>query len=170
MKPEDTKGLGEESAAFRKLNPHLNTNPFGDVMKPNVLQLGGASVVTYPAKVLADACLQPTSDESRLNKAERAFLSHLRRLYRDDQINIAGHSLKLGDDCRYVPDFTVAPDENGCVVFYDVKSRWGKSTKPHIEDDSLVKLKSCARKYRWAKFVVTWKNAAGSWESMTMNP
>jgi hypothetical protein len=116
----------------------------------------------YEAKP-ADVTLAKPTLEQKLNKTERAFLAYLRCLYKEEQIGIQRHRLVLANGCTFTPDFCVAPDENGRVVFYDTKARWKGQDNPHVEDDALVKIKCAANEFRWAVFRLTWKDKSGQW-------
>lgn len=83
------------------------------------------------------------SVEERLNKTERRWLSVLgERGY--IPVFIQDVTLRLGDDCRYTPDF-FTPDL-GVYTFWEVKG--------FMRDDALVKLKVAARMHSWARFVL----------------
>lgn len=118
----------------------------------------------------ADVMIAKATQEEKLNKTERAYLAYLRRLYKEEQIGIQKHRLVLANGCTFTPDFCIAPDENGRVVFYDTKARWKGKDNPHVEDDALVKIKCAANEFRWALFRLTWKNKAGQWEQRDIKP
>jgi hypothetical protein len=105
-----------------------------------------------------DFSITPSTDEQKLNRTERAYLSHLRMLY--TEAGIQDVTLKLGDDCRYTPDFRTI-DENGRFVFHEVKG--------FMRDDAQVKLKTAARKFLMFTFVLVRKNGAG-WDITTVKP
>src|SRR5258708_1512548 len=78
--------------------------------------------------------LKATTDEAKLNKLERDYLAHL-RLQGKTWIGVQNITLKLGDDCRYTPDFwTLSVDE---LTAWEVKG--------FFRDDAKVKLKVAAR-------------------------
>jgi hypothetical protein len=87
--------------------------------------------------------IKPTTDEDKLNKLERRWLAHMRALNMQE-IGIQSLTLKIGDDCRYTPDFTAITD--GHLVAYE--------TKGFMRDDAQVKIKVAARKFRWIEFVL----------------
>lgn len=94
--------------------------------------------------------IKPSTDEEKLNKTERRFLNErLRPLKKAVWIGIQAITLKLGDDCRYTPDFAAAFADR--FIFYE--------TKGFMRDDAQVKLKVAARNFPWATFVlVRWEN------------
>jgi hypothetical protein len=123
--------------------------------------------VYAPAKKISGAggtgCLRPASaesekktaslgmstDEARLNKTERAFLTHL-RITKQCAIHIQDMTLKLGHDCRYTPDF----------VTFDPLTAW--EVKGFMRDDAAVKLRVAARMFPCIKFVLVTKQN-GAW-------
>ena len=88
--------------------------------------------------------VKPQTEEDKLNKLERRWLAHMRALHMQE-IGIQSLTLKLGDDCRYTPDFTTI-DAHGHLVAYE--------TKGFMRDDAQVKIKIAARKFRWIEFVL----------------
>jgi hypothetical protein len=93
----------------------------------------------------------PSTDESKLNKTERRYLSWL-RVQGDLWIGIQPITLKIGHDCRFTPDFA-AVDARGMRLI-DVKAKWGN--KVHVEDDAQVKLSVAARLFPMFHFVIAW--------------
>ena len=125
------------SPGFRALNPHLGIAP---KVEP-----------TYPVE--PDLTLRPCTDEQKLNKTEKAYLLHLRCILpRDAYIGIQNITLKLGDDCRFTPDFSYI-NENGRMTFVDIKG--------FQREDALVKIKAASRMFRWARFVIVTKEKTG---------
>lgn len=100
-----------------------------------------------------------TKDQSKLNKTEKAFHDYLCALSLP-WVSVQSITLKLGDDCRYTPDFA-AVNADGSITFYEVKGFW--------RDDAKVKIKVAARLFRWAKFVVVQKNK-NAWTFQDINP
>lgn len=78
------------------------------------------------------------SEVEKLNKTEREFL-HWLEAQDFTMISVQSVTLKLGDDCRYTPDFmTITPLGN--IGFWEVKG--------FFRDDAKVKIKVAARMYR----------------------
>lgn len=98
--------------------------------------------------------IRPTTDESKLRQNEKDYLVWLQN-QQNDWIGVQCITLKLGDDCRFTPDFW-ALDESGLRAI-DTKACYKGKETPHIEDDALVKLKVAARMFPWIHFVVAWK-------------
>jgi predicted nuclease of restriction endonuclease-like RecB superfamily len=97
---------------------------------------------TDPVVILRPVALNPSKDEDGLNKTERAFLEHLRR--QDwEWIGIQCLTLKIGDRCRYTPDF--AAMKAGRIVLWEVKGFW--------RDDARVKIKTAARAFPFFNFI-----------------
>ena len=101
-----------------------------------------------------------SKDESKLNKTERTFLQYLRKLPGISHIGIQGITFKIGDDCRYTPDFSALKDCSQ-LYLYEVKG--------FMRDDALVKLKVCARMYPWAILNLVRKDNAG-WNIKIVEP
>lgn len=131
--------------------------------------LSGSSVVEpslYKGQVVGSNPTQTTNfdqkkstDEQKLNKTERAFLSYLRMLGHPD-IGVQDLTLKIGDDCRFTPDFR-SIDQNGRFCIWE--------TKGYMRDDALVKLKVAARKFSRFDFYLVKKNGA-SWDITPVKP
>lgn len=86
--------------------------------------------------------MRPNSDEDNLNKTEKRFLDLLRS-WPHAFLGIQCMTLKLGDDCRYTPDFVRLYE--GGLVAYEVKGFW--------RDDARVKIKVAARTYPFIHFI-----------------
>ena len=97
--------------------------------------------------------INPSHDESKLNKTERAYLSLLRARKDVDWIGIQNVTLKIGDDCRLTCDFVYLCA--GRLTFVDTKGAF-------IREDSTIKIKCAARMFPWATFVVAQK-ISGTW-------
>ncbi len=103
--------------------------------------------------------IAPSADELKLNKTERAYLQFL-RIGGTRLVGIQNITFKLGDDCRYTPDFNhLNQDEH--LVFSEVKG--------FMRDDALVKLKVAARQFPIFKFVLVRKNGTG-WDITEIRP
>lgn len=106
-----------------------------------------------------DLSPRPTTDESKLNKTERAYLWHLRKL-NVPLLRIQQHTLKLADDCRLTVDFTYM-NANGRLVFVDVKG--------FQREDALIKMKVAARQFPEFDFVIV-KREKGQWNEKVVHP
>ena|ERR1035437_186153 len=122
-------------------------------------QLAADIVKLHTADAEAVFVIKPSTDESKLNKTERARLEWLRTLG-VQAIGVQAITLKLGDDCRFTPDFNYIADI-GRMVFEDVKG--------FQRDDALVKIKAAARKFSWATFLIV-KKAKCGWEETKIKP
>lgn len=94
-----------------------------------------------------------------MNKTEAAYAQHLegeRLAGRIVAYKFESVKLRLADNTTLTPDFMVV-DCDGFVQFHDCKAAWGKSEKPHIEDDASVKLKVAAVQYPYFTFKVVWR-------------
>ena len=120
-----------------------------------------------PAHVLAKASLTPR--KSTMNKSERSYDQYLDALYKQGRIayhKFEAVTLKLGDDCRFSPDFLVIGPA-GEVEFHDVKARWKSTGKVRIEDDARVKLSVAASTcFPFFTFKTVWMEN-GTWHSKT---
>lgn len=100
----------------------------------------------------------PSEDEAKLNKLESDWLAY-RRSLNAQWIGVQCMSLKLGSDCRYLPDFIEIL--NGNVIAWE--------TKGFMRPQARVKLKVAARMYPWIIFkIVTRKNK--EWKIETVKP
>lgn len=140
----------------------LKNNPFADkgyFEKDGVLVKADAPGIA--AAFICDPYFRVTqsTDEQRLNKTESAYLAVLRCQH--SEVGIQNITLKLGDDCRYTPDFNVL-DENGRFAFHEVKGGF-------FRDDAKVKLQVAARQFRMFHFVLVRKNGTG-WDLTDIKP
>ena len=132
-----TKGISIASVPehIRKLNPHL----WGKVEVSGAVDPQGFQV-------------KKSMDEAKLNKTETRWLSELQGM-ECDWIGVQNVTLKLGDNCRYTPDFVSL--RKGVLTVWEVKGFW--------RDDARVKIKVAARQFAWLKFVaVSYKK--GAWQ------
>jgi len=95
----------------------------------------------------------PTKDVAKLNKLETSWHLILRCNHSIEAIYVQAFTLKLGDDCRYTPDF-LAINKDGSATFYECKG--------FMRDDALVKLKVAARQFSMFKFVLVTR-VKGTW-------
>lgn len=107
-----------------------------------------------------DLVISASTDESKLNKTERAWLRQLRLTHPETHLGIQSITLKLADDCRYTPDFWTI-DPKGQFFFWEVKG--------FFRDDAKVKIKVAARQFRWARFVLVTKDKTG-FHDQPVNP
>jgi hypothetical protein len=69
-------------------------------------------------------------------------------------------TLRLGDDCRYTPDFwAIGADE--VLEFHEVKGFW--------RDDAKVKIRVAAEKFPQFRFFA-WRHIKGTWQRETFGP
>lgn len=118
----------------------------------------GSNVKNDTKPILTNLVPQKTTDESKLNKTEHLFLVYLRTLY--PCVRIQAITLKLGDDCRYTPDFYTI-DPNGVVTLWEVKG--------FMRDDALVKIKVAARQWTEFQFKLVYRRN-GQWEIEDVKP
>lgn len=115
--------------------------------------------------VMTKASLSPRP--SKMNKSERAYSQYLDILHKEGRIacyKFEAVTLKLGDDCRFTPDFLVI-GINGEVEFHDVKAKWKSTGKVRIEDDARVKLSvASSTAFPFFVFRTVWKDG-GTWHS-----
>jgi len=96
---------------------------------------------------------KPSADESKLNKLESAWLAVLRADITLAWVGVHALTFKIGDDCRYTPDF-IALNLDGELIAYE--------TKGFMRDDARVKLKVAARMFPFVGFVLV-ERKAGAW-------
>lgn len=126
----------------------------------------GPGVAALNPDIAPDISIAANStDESKLNKLEAAWLAEMR--YRGIRnIGIQDITLKLGDDCRYTMDFTgIDPHKNNLRCAFEVKGGL-------FRDDAKVKLKVAAREFRhvFTFFLVTRDNKSKVWTVEQVNP
>lgn len=130
---------------------------------PKFAQLTGTAVKAFKPQTANTAPgvfeIKPSNDEAKLNKTERSRLGWLRMLG-VQSIGVQAVTLKLGDDCRFTPDFNYISSA-GRMVFEDVKG--------FQRDDALVKIKVAARKFSWATFLIVKRSKTG-WEEIEIKP
>lgn len=103
--------------------------------------------------------IQATTDESKLNKTERAYLQQL-RAEGHAWIGVQNITLKLADDTRYTPDFWLI-DSEGLLCAREVKG--------FFRDDAKVKVKVAARQFPFARFSVVYRKGTG-WSTEVVRP
>jgi hypothetical protein len=103
---------------------------------------------------------KPSADESKLNKLESAWLAVLRADITLAWVGVHALTFKIGDDCRYTPDF-IALNLDGELITYE--------TKGFMRDDARVKLKVAARMFPFVGFVLV-ERKAGAWICTEIKP
>ena len=106
-------------------------------------------------KSVAKGALKPR----KMNKTEHEYGCMLEA--RGDVVwcEFEGVSLRLGDDCRYTPDFTIML-RDGTIEMHE--------TKGFMRDDALVKIKVAAASFPF-KFVLVRKQK-GEWSMTEIRP
>lgn len=97
-----------------------------------------------------------------MNQTEKAHAINLEAKRRSGGIqewHYEGLTLKLGDDCRYTPDFLVIYAD-GYMELHE--------TKGFMRDDALVKLRTAARIYPFRIVLYTLKK--GVWTETSISP
>jgi hypothetical protein len=112
-------------------------------------------VVTRTNLVIAKS-----TDEEKLNKLERDWLRELRLTHPAENIGIQDMTLKLGNDCRFTPDFWTI-DPNGQLICWE--------TKGFLRDDAACKLRVAARKFRHFRFIMVTREK-GKWIQTPIKP
>ena len=129
--------------------------------------------------------------KGKMNKTEAMYALHLESQKKEGEIadwEFEVETLKLGDDCRYTPDFRVI--KNRCpedptkptyceIEFHEVKGTLRRKrysgdlfdivVKPFVEDDALVKIKCAAEIHCIYKFILVWKGLYGEWIQREIN-
>ncbi len=137
---------------FEHWTPEMVAAHNARVNQPNAL----ADVATpaNPAKLFPptlDLVPQPSTDEEKLNKTERAYLWHLRKL-NVPSLRVQQVTLKLAHDCRLTVDFTYV-NADGRMVFVDVKG--------FQREDALIKMKVAARQFPEFHFLIVKREKSG---------
>lgn len=101
-----------------------------------------------------------STDEEKLNKTERAFLSWL-RIQHVSCLHIQAQTLKLAHDCRLTVDFTYFDTATFRFQFVDVKG--------FQREDALIKMKVAARMFPEFDFHIVKKTASG-WDFKLVKP
>lgn len=98
-----------------------------------------------PNTALDSSTPPQNTDEQKLNKTERRFLQILRARHGRENVGIQNITLKIADDCRYSPDFSVT--RLGRITFWEVKGGF-------MREDGFIKLKVAARAFPEFLFVL----------------
>lgn len=102
---------------------------------------------------------KPSKDEQELNKTEAEYLFNLRSM-RYPFIGIKSITLKIGDDCRYTPDFVTYSIDRG-ICLHEVKG--------FMRDDALVKMKVVARMFPFWRLLLA-RKVKGAWSVTEVDP
>lgn len=140
----------------------ISLEQLGPACRAQVLALAKPELAIQAPAIRTEVSfgITPTTDEAELNKTELAFLYWLRATRTHEDIGVQNLTFKLGDNCRYTPDFSAVRDRR--LYIYEVKGFW--------RDDARVKIKAAARMFRWACFVAVQKRKGGGWEFELINP
>jgi hypothetical protein len=111
-----------------------------------------------PVKPVFKGAIQAPKSKAGPNKTEQRFWDQ--SIYRVE-LAFEPVTLKLGNDCRYTPDFGFP--STGPTRFYEVKAGNRKTGKPRVEDDALVKIKVAAKMFPAYLFILTWE-VNGQWQ------
>jgi hypothetical protein len=104
--------------------------------------------------------ITPTTDEAKLNKTERTYLAYLRGTNSGAWIGVQNITLKLADDTRFTPDFSVV-NHDGEMRLIDVKG--------FQREDALIKIKVAARLFPFCRFVIVKRDGSG-WNHQDVKP
>lgn len=112
----------------------------------------------------------------RMNKAERAYESHLLSLIAAGEVRaqrFEAVKLRLGWNLHFTPDFRVVLAD-GAVEFHEVKAqrrRKSGTVGAHCEEDARVKIKVAAEMFpEWTFRLVSFNRQRGAWEFETIRP
>jgi len=102
---------------------------------------------------------KPRRVAGTMNKLEQAYSDVLAHRVRQGEIawfKYEGVTFRLGQDCRYTPDFMVMTPDGGIELH---------ETKGFMQDDALVKIKACVAQYPFPLVIVTKdaKKDGGAW-------
>jgi hypothetical protein len=84
---------------------------------------------------------------SKLNKTEQRYADILERRKMAGTLQdyyVQEITVKIGDDCRYTPDFCVI-EMDGTLTFIEIKGGF-------VREDAIVKFRAAAKQFWWAKF------------------
>jgi hypothetical protein len=93
----------------------------------------------------APAVAIPLKD--KLNKTERRYADILQARWDRGEIQeylTQEITLKIGEDCRYTPDFCVI-ELGGTITFIEIKGGF-------VREDAIVKFRAAAKQFWWARF------------------
>lgn len=123
----------------------IDVNQIQDpAVRRRILEASVAKPETVKRAIEPRLLVSTSTDVDKLNKTERAWYAYISR-QGHAWVGVQNVTLKLGDDCRYTPDFVVVTAD-GLAIAYEVKG--------FMRDDAQVKLKTAARQFPWFKFVL----------------
>lgn len=109
----------------------------------------------------------------QMNKTEEAYAAYLaeqKMLGRIKDYGIHRFTLKLGEDCRYTPDFDVL-ELDDTISFHETKGAKRMKAKdgstyvvPFAMDDSKAKVRMAATAFPWLKFCVAYRYGKEPWQ------
>lgn len=127
----------------------------------------GQDAEMFPETVKAIPVKQKKTKEP--NKTEREFGAYLRHENPECDVLFEAYTLKLGDDCRYTPDWALVSKFDGSINFYEVKGAFlFKGATKSATDSSLTKPKTAASMFRHT-FHIARKAKDGSWSIERIN-
>jgi len=152
------------SKSFQAINPHVfGKRPAPSIKTPHTPPVGVKTGILEQAlssgEIITNLACSANTDIRRLNKLEKAFLSHL-QLKNYPWLGVQNITLKLADDCRLTCDFS-AIGFNGELILWDVKG--------FQREDAFLKMKFAARSFTWAKFIIVTREK-GQWVERAINP
>lgn len=143
MDPKARDALGGKvSESFKRANPQI----YGNVAQAPAVA-PGATQSPSPMR-------GPIRQDAAPNKAEQAAFDYLSGEFGAiDKIEFHGLTLRIANGVKYTPDICITYAD-GSISLYEVKAMRGR--RVHIEDDSSVKVKAAAAKWRMFKFFLIW--------------
>ena len=141
------------------LNGKSNSE-LADTLKREPVLLGENATGSRSVKLPAVSYQSVSTDESKLNKLERAWLVRLRAEFGAENVGVQNLTFKLADRCRFTPDMVIRDGQR--IIADDVKG--------FQREDALVKIKVAARLFTWCTFRIVTRDRSGAWTVKTVNP
>ena len=125
-------------------------------LEARIMALSGPGTMARPPESLpvARGEQRPPRSMNKTEAAYGAFLEGEKYAGRVAWYRFEGMTLKLADDCRYTPDFTVMRAD-GAMECHEVKGFW--------RDDARVKIRVAASLYPFRFVAVT--KTKGGWDT-----
>lgn len=102
------------------------------------------------------------SSKPEMNKLESDYYTQvLLAFYKVEEVLVHDITFRLGNGVRYTPDFAVFDGQKPAC--YELKG-------PMAWDDSIVKLKVAASKYKMFRWVLVWRDEAKAWKTQEILP